>query len=819
MGPDIAVLWQGIAFARDNKAVLMTGNQKVLNANGVACQLFGRALTELIGVGVTELIDVYQPPKANLAVWETTLTLAGEKVPVEVTCEQFRAPENIDVFAIRDLRSRHEATRERQLHGLVLEERDRELRVQRQIFETALKSLSQGVCVFDQDLRLAICNEAYLKTYGLMPDEARPGTHLRDILRIRIARGIYSGPSPDAFIEERLAVIAAHVPAAVTHRFPDGRIVEVGHHPMPGGGWVATHRDVTERWRIETELAQSNRELGAQNKRFDTAMNNISQGLCFFDGNQRLIVCNQRYIEMYRLPKECARAGITLREIVEHRFIAGSCPQMTAEQYLAWRDNVAVSHKSSDSIVKLMDGRTFAIHHEPMPDGGWVATHQDITEQRRTEAKIAHMAVHDALTDLPNRVLFNERLDQALARGNCGEIVVAHLFDLDNFKTVNDTLGHPAGDKLLRMTADRLRGLVRETDTIARMGGDEFAIVQTALSETDATSLARRVISRISEPYEIDGQQVVIGASVGIAIGQANGLTPDQLIRNADLALYCAKGDGRGTFKIFEPEMDLQVQARRQLEQDLRNALHAGEFELYYQPIVDIESNQITGLEALIRWNHPRHGLVMPNQFIPLAEEIGLIIPMGEWIIRNACAMAARWPNQIKIAVNLSPVQFRSPGLVSSIAAAINASGLPAERIELEVTETSLLQNSEATLTMLYQLRELGVRIAMDDFGTGYSSLSLLQSFPFDKIKIDRSFVKDITESVGSLNIVRAVTALAKGLGMTATAEGVETVEQRDTVKAEGCTEMQGYLFSQPLPASAIERLFFTKRSSTKNAA
>jgi predicted signal transduction protein with EAL and GGDEF domain len=356
------------------------------------------------------------------------------------------------------------------------------------------------------------------------------------------------------------------------------------------------------------------------------------------------------------------------------------------------------------------------------------------------------------------------------------------------------------------MVADRLRSVVRETDTIARMGGDEFTIVQTAITQpADSTALAHRVIESVSAPYMIEGQQVVIGTSVGIAVGPSDGTNPDQLIRNADLALYRAKGDGRSTYRFFERDMDAQMQVRRSMECDLRNALAAGEFELHYQPVVNLASNDVSGFEALIRWRHPQKGIVSPGTFIPLAEEIGLIVPLGEWAIREACATAAKWPADLKIAVNLSPAQFRSPGLVQVAVGALAASGLAPERLELEITESTLLQDSEATLNMLYQLRALGVRIAMDDFGTGYSSLSYLQSFPFDKIKIDRSFVKDIADGVGSLNIVRAVAAMANGLGMTTTAEGVETKEQLDTVRAEGCTEMQGFLFSRPLPASEVE--------------
>jgi len=415
-------------------------------------------------------------------------------------------------------------------------------------------------------------------------------------------------------------------------------------------------------------------------------------------------------------------------------------------------------------------------------------------------------------------VLLNERLEHALGQIHQDEIVAVHHLDLDQFKAVNDTFGHPAGDKLLKVVADRLRGLVRETDTIARMGGDEFVIVQAPIKDpAEATSLAERVIRLMSEPFDLDGHQAVIGASIGIAVGPGDGLRPDKLLRNADLALYRAKGDGRGTFRFFEPAMDLQMQTRRIMEQDLRKALPAGEFELYYQPVVNLASNEISGFEALIRWNHPKQGLVAPATFIPLAEEIGFIVPIGEWVIRQACATAAKWPANLHVAVNISAAQFRSPGLMQVIVGALAASGLHPTRLEIEITETVLLHNKEATLAVLHQLRALGIRIAMDDFGTGYSSLTYLQCFPFDKIKIDRSFVKDITENSGSLNIVRAVAALAKGMGMTATAEGVETGEQLDRITSEGCTEMQGFLFSRPLPASEIERLFLSGRGARSN--
>jgi diguanylate cyclase (GGDEF)-like protein len=393
-------------------------------------------------------------------------------------------------------------------------------------------------------------------------------------------------------------------------------------------------------------------------------------------------------------------------------------------------------------------------------------------------------------------------------------MVAVHHLDLDQFKAVNDTFGHPGGDKLLRIVAERLRGLTGKDDTIARTGGDEFVIVQAAIADpAHATSLAQRVIDALNEPYDIDGHQAVIGVSVGISVGPGDGASPDKLLRNADLALYRAKSDGRGTFRFFEPAMDLQMQTRRVMEQDLRKALPSGEFELHYQPVVNLASKEISGFEALIRWNHPTKGMISPAAFIPLAEEIGFIVPMGEWVVRQACMTAAQWPGSLHVAVNISAIQFRSPGLLQVIVGALAASGLAPTRLEIEITESVLLHNKEATLAVLHQLRALGIRIAMDDFGTGYSSLAYLQSFPFDKIKIDRSFVKNITEDASSLNIVRAVAALANGMGMTATAEGVETPEQLDRIASEGCTEMQGFLFSRPLPAAEIERQFLLGRT------
>jgi diguanylate cyclase (GGDEF)-like protein len=691
------------------------------------------------------------------------------------------------------------------------------------LLEQAFNNLSLGLIICDNKYEVVSCNKRYMEIYGLSSEQVKPGTPVRELIQHRFNLGFKVLSKPDEYIRGRAA--NAVVPGTTVHEYTDGRIISYTVYPLPDGGAMATHEDITAREEIRARLKkqyelgkEQEENLRIRNLQFDTAINNMSQGLCFFDAAHHLIVCNDRYIDMYDLPRERVGPGTSLAEIVDMRFEVGSFPAMSREEYLHWRSKVAVSAEPTDSIVELRNGRTFKIRHRPMADGGWVATHEDITEQRQSEVKIEYMAHHDSLTDLANRVLLNERLEHALGhRIHREEIVAVHHLDLDQFKAVNDTFGHLAGDKLLKIVADRLRGLVRETDTIGRMGGDEFVIVQGPIKDpADATSLAQRIIALISEPYDIDGHPAVIGASIGIAVGPGDGLRPDKLLRNADLALYRAKGDGRGTFRFFEPAMDLQMQTRRIMEQDLRKALAAGEFELHYQPVVNLASNEISGFEALIRWNHPEKGMVAPATFIPLAEEIGFIVPIGEWVIRQACTTAAQWPEDLHVAVNISAVQFRSPGLMQIIVGALATSGLHPTRLEIEITETVLLQNKETTLALLHQLRALGIRIAMDDFGTGYSSLTYLQCFPFDKIKIDRSFVKDITENTGSLNIVRAVAALANGMGMTATAEGVETSEQLDKITSEGCTEMQGYLFSKPLPASEIERLFLSGREPRK---
>ena len=559
-------------------------------------------------------------------------------------------------------------------------------------------------------------------------------------------------------------------------------------------------------------------KLMTQNTRFDAALNNMPHGLAMYDGAQRLVVSNRRYAEMYGMTADQAQSGTPLRQIIEQRIANGLYAEPRSEEYV--REYLAPATTSSVRIQELNDGRSIVISRQAMADGGWVITHEDITERRRAESQIAHMAMHDALTDLPNRVMLRETLEHAISRVKRGEVVALHYIDLDHFKAVNDTLGHLVGDELLKAVADRLRGCVREVDTVARLGGDEFAVIEMALAQpNDAALLAQRLQDAVKAPYLIDGNQVIIDSSIGIALSPDDGTTVEELLKNADLAAYAAKADGRGTFRFFEAEMDRRIKERRSMELDLRTALNDAEFRLHYQPIVNLQTGEITSFEALIRWQHPQRGLVAPGDFIPLAEELGLIVPIGEWVINRACADAVTWADHIKVAVNLSPVQLINKGLVEAVVRALARSGLPARRLEFEITETVLMQNTTVTLATMHRLRALGIHFSMDDFGTGYSSLSYLRAFPFDKIKIDRSFVQDITGEKNSLAIIRGVTSLAASLNMITTIEGVETAEQLDHVRPLGCAEIQGYLFSPPKALEEISRLLLPKAEKKSSAA
>jgi len=800
----------------------------------------------------------------------------------------------------------------------------------------ALDNLSQGLAIFGADQKLIICNKPYAQIYRLPPELAVPGTPIRAIIENRVGQGIYTGHDPKADVERIVTLVASGTASMEEYELPDGRVIFVSHRPMPEGGWLSTHEDITSRREAER---RSQQKIQQQNLHLDAAMANMSQGLAMFDRDQKLIICNQRYAELYHLPLELTQPGTSLRDILEYRVAGGIHADRDPQALIDRVTGVASRDQLSSAEYTLPDGRVIFVSHRPMPGGGWLSTHEDITkrkvaeqeltqtkklvdtvienvpvailvrdpqtfryvlinraaerfvgssrdkvlgktaydifpkqradliaghdelalkdpnvpllitehpiqipgsadrivttkkltvhgeneeplcliaviedvtEKRAAEEQIAFLAHHDALTGLPNRAQFGRQLEEALQWVGRGARLAVLFLDLDHFKTVNDTLGHFVGDELLRTVAERLRHCIRDVDQIGRLGGDEFAIVQTAIGHPDdASKLAMRIQDAIKAPYDLSGLQTVVDVSIGIALAPGDATDATELMKRADMALYQAKSEGRSRYRFFEPAMDAAMKARRKLDTELRAAVTNQEFELFYQPVVDVGSNAIVGMEALLRWRHPTAGLVAPAEFVSIAEESGLIIPIGEWVVRQACAEAARWPEHVRIAVNLSPVQFRSPALVPTMINALAMAGISPDRLELEITEDVLLRHNAENLTTLEQLRGIGVRIVMDDFGTGYSSLNYLRRFPFDKVKIDRSFIEDLAANREEAHaIVQAVVSLATALKVSTTAEGVETPEQLDVVRAAGCTEYQGYLFSKPVPAKEIARLF-----------
>jgi diguanylate cyclase (GGDEF)-like protein/PAS domain S-box-containing protein len=540
----------------------------------------------------------------------------------------------------------------------------------------------------------------------------------------------------------------------------------------------------------------------------DIALQNMPHGLCMYEKDGRIILFNDRYATLMGIPPTDLK-GLSLLDIFKLRKASGRLNGDPEEEFRAVVSDVQ-NGRPSTRIVEVEPGRWIRVSQQPLQGGGWVSIVEDVSEWRRAQAQILYMERHDALTDLPNRIVFREHLKQVLSRisRTDGEVAV-HWLDLDHFKVINDSLGHPIGDDLLKSVALRLSAGVRDTDCVARLGGDEFGITQVGqqLPVSDIASFAHRIIELIGAPYAIRGHPIITGASMGISVAPVDGIDPDALLRNAEIGLYRAKEEGRGTYRFFETGMDTRAQVRRQLELDMRAALMRHEFEIYYQPIYNIETLRIVCFEALVRWNHPLRGMLLPAEFIPLAEETGLIVSLGDRVVRRACQDAAGWSREVAVAVNLSPVQFRHRELVPSVIAALAETGLSAKRLELEITESVLLKDSSATLEILHRLRGAGIQISLDDFGTGYSSLSYLRSFTFDKIKIDASFVHELTSRDDSIAIVRAVTGLARSLGITSTAEGVETNEQLAILRAEGCNEVQGYLFNRPRPAAEVESM------------
>lgn len=559
---------------------------------------------------------------------------------------------------------------------------------------------------------------------------------------------------------------------------------------------------IVRQLRRQHDAAQ--RKLSEKSQHLDTAVNNMTQGLLLFDASGHLVICNQRYIDMFGVSPDIVKPGCHLIDLMKHRRAIGSF-EGDVEAYCARFLNPI--DEVTDTVITTPDGRNIRLIYKRSPDGGWATTLEDVTERRRVQARIEHLAHYDALTNLPNRTLFQRHAEGLLLEAEDVEFAILYI-DIDQFKRINDTLGHLVGDEFLKGVAERLRESIGPEDFIARLGGDEFAIVQHGvISDDDVSALVERIYCALRTPFDCHGHRLSSDASIGIAIAPRHGSDLFGLLKSADLAMYAAKAAGRRTHRFFEPSMERQATLRRELEADLRIALVEGGFELHYQPLVDLRSNAVTGCEALVRWHHPVRGMISPAEFIPVAEETGLIEEIGQWVLRTACAEAAGWPAHVRVAVNVSPIQFKSETLSLKVAAALAETGLDPRRLELEITEAVLIADDDAALVALNQLRALGVHIALDDFGTGYSSLQYLQRFPFDKIKIDRSFVKEVTRNSGSASIIRAVVGIAADRNMITTAEGVETEQQRDNVQMLGCTQMQGYLFSKPRPAHEIREM------------
>jgi diguanylate cyclase (GGDEF)-like protein/PAS domain S-box-containing protein len=656
----------------------------------------------------------------------------------------------------------------------------------------AIDILPQGIVFLDAHGRYILWNKQYADIYRRSADLFEPGARLEDTLRVGVARGDYPEAigREEEWIAERLERL--HDPSGRHEQcLSDGRCILIEERRTSDGGVIGLRVDITEMKQREASF----RLL------FDG--NPVPMFVYALDGH-RFLAVNAAAVEHYGYARDKI-LGLRLEDIKDPTE-AGGAPHLDAtsadeQAGRTWK------HRRADGSV--IDVAVFAslLTYEGRPAVLIAAI--DITERKRAEARVAFMAHHDALTALPNRVLLRLRMEEMLARiGRNGGTLAALCIDLDNFKSVNDTLGHSLGDLLLQHVADRLRGALRAQDTVARLGGDEFAILLADVAQPEeASTLAERLLEVVSEPYRLDGHLVAIGASIGIALAPCDGADPDRLLKNADMALYRAKADGKNAFRFFEAEMDARVQARRRLELDLRTALSAGALDVHYQPLIDLSTGEISGVEALLRWPHAERGMIPPAEFIPVAEETGLIGPIGAFVLRRACAAAAAWPEHIKVAVNLSPLQFRTGNLLATVQDALQQSGLAPRRLELEITETLLLEKSDHVLATLHALRALGVRISMDDFGTGYSSLSYLRSFPFDKIKIDRSFVRELDANADSQAIVRAIVSLGTSLSITITAEGVENERDLARLKAEGCNEGQGYLFSHARPQAEISEM------------
>jgi len=687
------------------------------------------------------------------------------------------------------------------------------LEAERRQLDTALNNMIQGLVMYDASGRVVTFNRRYVDMYGLSTEIVKPGATLRDLVQHRKDTGSFSG-DVDEFCSRVMQNIAAGRMDQSTTHCADGRSFLAISKPLAHGGWVAMMEDITERCRLERERDRNQAFLseiidhipsqitvkGVHDRRY-LLVNRVAEAQF---GISRDFIVGKTAFDVF--PK----AGADIIQADEEAALRSPDGGLFKDEHLWESQAKGKSYITSRRLV-IRDGAGEPSYIVNVVD--------DVTERRNANEKIAHLAHYDALTDLPNRVLFREQIERELQKAARGDQFALLYIDIDEFKGINDSLGHHVGDELLKAVAARIRDCLKPTDLIARLGGDEFAVIQTAVKDrADVVEFVTRIHGAIRQPYQCLGHHLSTDASIGIALAPQDGTELDQLIKSADLAMYGAKAEGRRTHRFFEPAMDARAKARLTMEQDLRQAMVDGGFEIHYQPLVDLGSNEVSGCEALLRWRHPERGMVSPVEFIPLAEDTGLINELGDWVMQTACAEAAAWPAAVRLAVNVSPVQLKSPTLALRIARALAASGLSPDRLEIEITEAVLIHDDETALAILHQLRAIGVRIALDDFGTGFSSLSYLKRFPFDKIKIDRCFVSDI-EVDGSAAIVQAVVNIAAARNMTTTAEGVETEAQREVLRNLGCTQMQGYLFSKPRPAPELWPLLGMHDAKTRVSA
>ncbi|NPV22105.1 bifunctional diguanylate cyclase/phosphodiesterase [Bradyrhizobium aeschynomenes] len=685
-----------------------------------------------------------------------------------------------------------------------------QLEDEKQRVETALDNMTQGLISFDADACVVMFNHRFIDLLGLSPDVIKPGVHLTDVVAHCKARGAFSGDVAE-FCADVIDRAALGGTSQMVAEGGSGRFFNVIDKPLASGGWVTTIEDISAQRRLEQERDRNHAFLRE-------IIDHIPSHIMVKDvRDRRYVLVNRSTEQGFGLPRESI-VGKTAFDLL---------PRSTAEKVTA-DDDRALEHADGLFLgehpwqtpalgLRYITSRRITVEDDSHRPRYLINVIEDITERRLADEKIAHLAHFDALTELPNRVLFRERIDEELERARHGTFFALLYIDVDEFKGINDSLGHHVGDELLKTIARRIESCLGPEDMVARLGGDEFAVLLTTVADRDEVIVAaREILETIRKPYRCLGHQLSTDASIGIALAPQDGIERDLLTKNADLAMYAAKASGRRTFRFFEPSMDETARARLQLQQDLRRAVTEGQFELHYQPLLGFTENVMTGCEALLRWRHPERGMVPPLDFIPLAEDTGLINEIGDWVMRTACLEAASWPADIRIAVNVSPVQLKSATLALRIANALSSSGLAPERLEIEITEAVLISDDDVALGILHQLHDMGVRIALDDFGTGYSSLSYLKRFPFDKIKIDRCFVNDLGAS-GSSAIIQAVVSIAAASNMTTTAEGVETGAQQTALRQLGCTEMQGYLFSAPKPAAELRKLFAPEAAAAED--